>query len=345
VQRAKVAALAEVHPAVDPESPGPAARSFVSGAGSATATTAAAKTALAPSSPTPAMVAVLPAAATPVAPPLPGNVIIGVLSQVFSVVNMLIAPNPAVPPADPLHLLAFEVVRRIEFALGMPVVGTPTGITNDPVIGANPVSTTPGVPSPDDMVQTPYGDIGTWLLESNGQISDYGGQRIDGKSVLEPINVIIVDPTSSTAAEATAKFNARMSQAGFPALPIHSTGFQGAIDDVTYGQQPAGSLDAYSNNFFLLPDDHARAFGPDPVQTASGFVWTVAVSREQFGLVNGIVPAHIVTSYNAGRDELASQLMADGATLVGIVPLSNAVDSATQTTGDHDGYAIVIQLN
>ncbi|MCW2557029.1 MAG: hypothetical protein JWP55_993, partial [Mycobacterium sp.] len=40
-----------------------------------------------------------------------------------------------------------------------------------------------------------------------------------------------------------------------------------------------------------------------------------------------------------------SRLLLSGATLVGIVPLSNAVDSATQTTGDHDGYAIVIQLN
>jgi hypothetical protein len=337
VQRAKVAALAEVHPVVGAESPGPAARSFES----ATATIA---TALAAPSPTPSVVAVLPAAAAPVAPPLPGNVIIGVLSQVFSVVNALISPNPAVPPTDPLHSLLFEVVRRIELTLGMPVVGTPTGFTS-PVIGNNPVSTGPGVPSADDVVQTPYGDIGTWLLESNGQISDFGGQRIDGKSLLEPINVIIVDPTSSTAAEATAKFNARMSQAGFPALPIHTGGFQGTIDDVTYGQLPTGGLDAYSNNFFLLPDDHARAFGPDPLQTPAGFVWTVAVSREQIGLLNGILPTHVYTSYNAARDELASQLMQDGATLVGIVPLGNSVDSATQTTGDHDGYAIVIQLN
>jgi hypothetical protein len=194
------------------------------------------------------------------------------------------------------------------------------------------------------VVQTPYGDIGPWLLESNGQISDFGGQQLGGKTLLEPINVIIVDPTSSTAAEATAKFNASMSQAGFPALPIHSTGFQGTIDGQTYGQQPTGILDAYSNNSFLLPDDHARAFGPDPVQTASGFVWTVAASREQWGL-SGLVPTHTYTSYNAARDELASRLILSGATLVGIVPLSNSVDSATQTTGDHDGYAIVIQLN
>jgi hypothetical protein len=343
VQRAVVAALAEVHSVVDPESPGPAARSFVSGAGSATATTAAATSRVA-SSPTPTVVAVLPAAATPVAPPLPGNVIIGVLSQVFSVVNTLISPNPAVPPTDPLHLLVFEVVRRIEMTFGLPVAGTPIVVTSDPVIGTNPVSTAPGVPTADDVVQTPYGDIGTWLLESDGQISDFGGQQLGGKTLLEPINVIIVDPTSSTAAEATAKFNASMSQAGFPALPIHSTGFQGTIDGETYGQQPTGILDAFSNNFFLLPDDHARAFGPDPVQTASGFVWTVAASREQFGLY-GLLPTHTYTSYNAARDELASRLILSGATLVGIVPLSNSVDSATQTTGDHDGYAIVIQLN
>lgn len=343
VKLAKVAALAAVHPAAGPESPGPTARSFAS-AESAPAPTAAAASLVAPS-PTPSVVAVLPAAATPVAPPLPGNVIVGVLSQVFGVVNTLIAPNPGVPPTDPLHMLAFELVRRIELTLGMPVIGTRTDFTNDPVIGTNPVSTSSGTPSAGDVVQTPYGDIGKWLLESNGQISDFGGAKLGGKTVLEPINVIIVDPTSSTAAEATAKFNAKMTQAGFPALPIHSTGFEGTIDGVTYGQQPAGPFDAYSNNFFLLPDDHARAFGPDPVQTASGFVWTVAISREQFGLSNGILPTHVYTSYNAARDELASRLIDSGATLVGIVPLSNSVDSATQTTGDHDGYAIVIQLN
>jgi hypothetical protein len=270
---------------------------------------------------------------------------VGLLTEVFSVVNTLISPNPAVLPTDPLQLLVFEVVRRFEMTLGLPVAGTPPVVTSDPVIGMNPVSTAPGVPAADDVVQTPYGDIGKWLLEPDGQISDFGGQQLGDQTLLEPINVIIVDPTSATREEAIAKFNAKLGQAGFPAQPIHTTGFQGTIDGVTYGQQPDGILEAYSNNVFLLPDDHARAFGPDPVQTASGFVWTVAASREQIGLLNGVLPTHVYTSYNAARDELASRLILNGATLVGIVPLSNAVDSATQTTGDHDGYAIVIQLN
>lgn len=291
-----------------------------------------------------AAVDVLPAATTPVAPPLPRDPVTGLLTEVAAVVNTLLYPNLAVPPTHPLHLLVIEVVRHIEVALNLPVVGAPRVTTRDPVIGSNPVSTADGTPRFDDEVPTPYGDIGKWLQEPGNQISDFGGQKLDGKSLLEPINVIIVDPTSTTEAEATAKLNARLKLAGFPAQPIHSTGFLGSIGDETFGQQPTGPLDAYSNNFFLLPDDHARAFGPGYVDGV-GYVWTVAASRELFGLY-GLSPTHTYLSYNAARDELAGQLIDDGATLVGIVPLSNAVNGpdSTQTTGDHDGYAIVVQL-
>lgn len=259
-------------------------------------------------------------------------------------VNTLISPNPAVPPTNLLQLLSFEVARHIEMAFGLPVVGTRSVVTSDPVIGTNPVSTAPGVPSPGDVVHTPYGDVDTWLLEPSGQISDFGGQHLDGKTLVEPINVIVVDPTSTTAHEATAKLNADLRLAGFPAQPIHTPGFLGVIDGKTYSQQPTGVLEAFSDNFFLLPDDHARAFGPAPVQDGTGFVWTVAASREQIGL-DGLTPTHVYISYDAARDELARRLIDGGATLVGMVPLSNAYDSATVTTGDHDGYAIVIQLN
>jgi hypothetical protein len=288
-------------------------------------------------------VAVLHADATPKAPPLPADPVVGLLTEVFTVVNNLILPNPTVPPSNPLQLLAFEVVRRIEVQFGFPVIGTVAPRVPDPVVGSNPVSTATGVLSAGDVVDTPFGDIGKWLIQPNGQISNYGNQQFGGKTLLEPVNLIILDSGSSTSAEATAKLNADMGAAGFPAQAIHSTGFLGVIDGTTYGQQPNGLLTAYSDNFFLLPDDHARVFGPDPVQEATGFVWTVAASRELFGL-NGLIPAHTYVSYNEARDELASRLIASGATLVGIVPMSNAVDSAGATTGDHDGYAIVIRL-
>jgi hypothetical protein len=261
------------------------------------------------------------------------------------VVNTLISPNPAVPPTNPLQLLALEVIRRIETTLGVvPLAVSPTVSTSDPLIGTNPVSTAAGVPSPGDVVQTPYGDIGKWLLQSNGQISDFGGEKLNGKTLLEPINVIIVDPTSTTPAQASEKLNAELSLAGFPAQPVHTTGFQGTIDGASFSQQPTGILEAYSDNSFLLPDDHARAFGPAPAEDGTGYVWTLAVSREQLGL-DGLEPTHTYISFDEARDALATQLINSGATLVGVVPLDNAYNSTTETTGDNDGYAIVIQLN
>ena len=272
------------------------------------------------------------------------NPIAGLLTEVFSAVNTLIYPNPAVPPTNPLQVLVFAVFRRIETAFGLPVLGAPTLSTPDPVIGSNPASVASGVPSPSDAVQTPYGNIGKWLLQPNGQISDFGGVPLDGKSLLEPVNVIIIDPTSTTSAQATAKLGADLTQAGFPAQVVHTTGFQSTIDGETFAQQPSGLLEAFSDNSFLLPDDHARAFGPAANQDGTGYVFTVAASREQLGL-NGLVPCHTYVSYDQARDALAEQLILNGATLVGVVPLSNAYESSTETTGDNDGYAIVIQLN
>jgi hypothetical protein len=262
------------------------------------------------------------------------NDIKGLLTGVFSLLNTLISPNPAVPPTNPLQLLALEVVRRIETRFGLVPVAAPTGA----------VSSANSVPSPGDEAQTPYGEVGKWLLQSDGQISDFGGQLLDGKTLLEPINVIIVDPTATTAEEATETLNADLSLAGFPAQPVHDTGFEGTIDGETFSQQPTGLLEAFSDNFFLLPDDHARAFGPAPVEDGTGYVWTLAASREVFGFY-GLELTHTYVSFDEARDELADQLVLSGATLVGFVPLDNSYNSGTETTGDNDGYAVVIQLN
>ncbi len=214
-----------------------------------------------------------------------------------------------------------------------------------PFVGVNAVpSIAPGAPAPTDRVPTVYGDIGKWMLQSNGQISDYGGLPHEGRTVLEPVNVIIVDPTSTSAAEAACKLNTVMFWSGFPAQPIHSTGFQGTIDDVTYGQQPVGLLLGFSDNFFLFPNNHGRIFGPDPVETSTGYVWSGAFSTEEF-VIYDLLPRHAYVSSNLARNALAMRLIASGqATYGGMVPLNNAYNTAGTTTGDHDGYAVVLIL-
>ncbi|MET0699845.1 MAG: hypothetical protein ABWY93_09270 [Mycobacterium sp.] len=197
-------------------------------------------------------------------------------------------------------------------------------------------------PTPADEVPTAYGDIGKWMLQPNGQLSNYGGQSYGGKTMLEPINVIIVDPKSMTAAQASWRLNTAMFWSGFPAQFIHSSGFLGAIDGTTYGQQP-GFLQGYSDNFFLLPDDHGRMFGPSPVATGTGYVWSGTFSSETLGFSG--LPGHVYVSSDMARTALAIALITSGqATFVGMVPLDNAADTATTTTGDHDGYAVVLQL-
>lgn len=203
----------------------------------------------------------------------------------------------------------------------------------------------PEAPSADDETPTEYGDIGKWMLDSSGDIADYGGLPYEGKTVLEAINVVIVDPTSRSSLEATWRLNAAMRRAGFPPRLIHSTGFRGLIDGERYRQQPRGLLVGYSDDFFLLPNNHGRIFGPDPVETASGYVWSGSFSTEEFVFYQGL-PRHGYVSSNEARDALAAQLIASGrATSGGMVSLDNAYNTDTTTTGDHDGFAVVVTLN
>ena len=236
---------------------------------------------------------------------------------------------------------ALQLIRReIEGATSL--VKPAAAVTTVQPNAAAPVAA-PGVPRPTDVAHTVYGDIGAWLLQPNGKISNFGGVRHGGKTVLEPVNVIILDPTSKSSAESAARLDAAMTRAGFPAQPIHSTGFSGIINGAVYGQKPTGFLQAFSDNFFLVPNDHGRMFGAAPAANGAGYVWSGAFSTEQLNPANPFT--HEYVSSDKARAALARRLVASGAaTVVGVVPLGNAYDDGTFTTGDHDGYAVVLQL-
>ncbi|ORB30777.1 hypothetical protein BST38_08525 [Mycolicibacterium parafortuitum] len=215
----------------------------------------------------------------------------------------------------------------------------------DPAPETEPTPEVEPVPAAADQVATPYGQIGKWMQDSRGDIADYGGLPFEGRTVLETVNVVIVDTTSRSRLEATWRLNAAMRRAGFPPRLIHSTGFRGLIDNQLYRQQPQGLLVGYSDAFFLAPNNHGRIFGPDPVETAGGYVWSGAFSTEEFVFYQRL-PRHAYVSSNQARDALAAKLIASGrATSGGTVSLANSYNTATVTTGDHDGYAVVLILN
>lgn len=202
----------------------------------------------------------------------------------------------------------------------------------------------PVTPAPTDQVSTQYGDIGKWMLEPSGQISDYGGQREDGKTLLEPVNIVIVDTKSTNAFQARLRLNRAMRASGFPPQPIHTGGFRGIINGKAYRQQPSGLLQGYSDNVFFETNNHGRIFGPAPVATPGGYVWSGTFSEEEWGTYQGR-PAHLYVSSNVARDALAAKMVASGrATCAGQIALDNAYTTDTVTTGDHDGHAAVLIL-
>ncbi|AXK74528.1 MULTISPECIES: hypothetical protein [Mycobacteriaceae] len=215
---------------------------------------------------------------------------------------------------------------------------------DDPLAEAAARAEPATLPAPTDEMSTAHGDIGKWMLTPAGQISDWGGKQHDGRTLLEAVNVIIVDPRSTSPGQAGRRLNQAMFASGFPAQPLHSFGFQGRIDDVAYGQQPGGVLLSYSDDFFLRQNHHGRIFGPDPIETATGFVWSGAFSTERVAFT-GWLPGHAYVSSNQARDSLATALVTSGhATFGGLVALDNAYQSLTTTTGDHDGFAVVLVL-
>lgn len=246
--------------------------------------------------------------------------------------------------AQPLRPKDAVEPRRARIALAAPTRVAAARVEAEPDEAAISAAADPPTPTPGDAVSTAYGEIGKWMLKFNGQIANWGGKRYGGKKLLETVNVIIVDPHSTTSAQANRGLNNAMLRSRFPAQPLHSFGFRGTIDGVTYGQKPKGPLLAYSNNFFLFRNDHGRFFGPDPIETDAGFVWSGAFSTEQVGFT-GWIPGHVYVSSNDARDALARQLVSSGrATYGGLVPLENAYNTPTTTTGDHDGFAVVLVL-
>lgn len=305
------------------------------------------------SSPSSARLAVPAAWAAPT-PPRPVATLVATFLSAAGI-NPTLNPGGAPPRPGELLLGALQLIRRelertgIDQAFGgaprAVLVLTQLELERRIALHTNPGPTpTVPAPTPGDAIATEYGDIGKWMLKSDGQIANWGGVPHDDRTLLEPVNIIVVDSTSTTPEESTAKLNSAMFWSGFPGQPIHSTGFQGKIGDVIYGQQPDGVAQAYSDLLFLLPNDHGRMFGPAPIENGTGYVWTGSFSTEALGIYNGEI-GHQYVSSNVARDVLILRMLLSGqATFVGVVPMENAVDSDTQTTGDHDGYAVVVAL-
>ena len=102
------------------------------------------------------------------------------------------------------------------------------------------------------------------MLTREGVPSHWLGEIYEGKSLREPINLILVDAGAGSAEDAKQRLITASKAAGYPIRMGHSAGYQGYIGDGLHHQLPAGRDDAFSNEVFELSNNHGRIFGPYP---------------------------------------------------------------------------------
>ncbi len=192
---------------------------------------------------------------------------------------------------------------------------------------------------PEDVAQPKdLPEVGKWMLDPNLTPAHWLGEVSYGKSLREPINIIIVDRVANSANEAKKRLAEACAVAGYPSREGHSSGYWGYIGGQLHAQLPEGKGDAFSNAPFITNNNHGRIFGP--YYHGEAYLFIGAFSREKVE-----PPAkHQFVSFNQARDDFAENI--DRKTeykVSGYVNLSNViVDDPKVTTGDHDGIAVLI---
>ncbi|AWN22006.1 hypothetical protein DKM44_01115 [Deinococcus irradiatisoli] len=196
------------------------------------------------------------------------------------------------------------------------------------------------VTSAQDSTDTPYGPIGKWMVDADGQPAHWLDYQLGDRALREPINVVLIDRLARTPQEALSRLLSATKAAGYPARTGHSTGYQGLIGAQLYAQQPGGSGEAFSDDAWWRSNNHGRLFGPAPLD-GGGFVWTGALSREDFEVIS--VMHHPYASFKAARDDFGDRMSAAGNfKRLGTLDLGNALNTPSLTTDDHDGKAVVL---
>lgn len=209
---------------------------------------------------------------------------------------------------------------------------------------------------PKSTIATPLGQLGQWMINKSGQIADWVGnpQPVSNttgagkpcpctdKTILEGVNIIVVDTASSDPTQAKRNLNAWMRQAGFGASAISSTGYQGVLGAKTYGQQPGGPSQAFRNAYFFLANSHGRVFGPYWDAGQQAYVWTASLSKENLDLKNF---SHGYDSFQTARENLVNGMVSVGAQNLGTVFMDNVYNSGEFSTGDANGYATVLGID
>jgi hypothetical protein len=182
--------------------------------------------------------------------------------------------------------------------------------------------------------------IGKWMIAPDKRPARWLDSKYFGKSLREPINIIIVDERTSDPGEAKKNLYLACLSAGFEARRGHSGGYSAFIAGRRYPQLPSEKDHAFSSAPYEFNNNHGRVFGP---HFSSGkTIFTAAFSREEIDPLDKV--KHGFNSFNRARDHFAFEM--DRQTCFKIkkfINLENVfIGDPLITTGDHDGIAVLL---
>jgi hypothetical protein len=184
--------------------------------------------------------------------------------------------------------------------------------------------------------------IGKWMFQANKQRADWLGVQWENKTLIEPINIILIDSISQSAEQSEKLLIENLKKAGYKSRGLHSGGYMGYIGNAYYTQYPKEKNHAFSNASAFTDNNHCRIFGAHYFKGA--YYYTASLSRENVAPFSKI--KHHFASFVRARDEFASHLNKKSKfKLIKSVVLYNTIcNNSSASTGDHDGIALVLSL-
>ncbi len=248
--------------------------------------------------------------------------------------------GPAAQLAPPLQLASP--------AAAVPVAPAATAVTLPaPTLpAANPAADLAIAPDPEATVSTPYGTLGKWMINKEGEIADWIGQPYcgpgssvgnctipPGKVMQEPINTVFVVKANSRW-EAEVRMDFAIRAAGFGPSCCSSIGYKGIVGNETSPQFPRGGPlgmgilaplpfglgqtgllgltgigPAYRDLPFFLANTHIRAFGGEPDGNGN-YIFIASASKENLDSTGGgLLPTHGYESFDEARGELLNNMV------------------------------------
>ena len=289
----------------------------------------------------------------------PANTVDRVGNRLVATVRPTPTPVPTAP-AGPTPLEALGAATRRDQA----TAGTGAAVAEVPKsVIVNPEH--PAWRDPKGAAQTPYGELGKWMLK-NGKIANWVGLpfcgagadcgllgSFKGKTVQEPINMVfVVKAGSSWAAEM--RLDSALREAGFGPSPFSSIGYSGLVRGQTHEQMPRGGLlgfgwlsvpfspiislpgafgvgAAYRNAPYNQANAHLRTFGGVP-DGKGNYIFTASVSDEFLlttmilGFIPNPIPTHGYQSFYDARETLTRAMIdKSGGTDMGLVDMQNQI--------------------